>query len=101
MGGVGLSYSNFASKISSAPASILTDQFSDDLTLSSLSKHVVAKVEVNTTNWSERDGSETVLLFLSSPNAGNDGEPIQSLVAFDKVHVPAYTSAVISLEIKA
>merc|ERR1712100_177481 len=80
---------------------VALSQFPDDLTLSSLSKVVVAKVEVNTTNLSERDGAESLLLFAASPNAGQNGEPIQSLVAFDKRHVPAGASVATTLEVKA
>ena len=71
------------------------------MTLSDLSKVVVARVHVNTTNLSDRDGAEAVLVFAAPPLAGQDGNPIQSLVAFDKVHVPAHTTATTVLEITA
>lgn len=99
--GEGLSYSSFDSKVVAAPANILLEQFPQDLTLSSLTKISLATVQVRTTNPSERDGSESVLLFLASPNAGTHGEPIQSLVAFDKVHVVAGSSVLTSLDVKA
>ena len=98
--GEGLSYSTFESSLK-APNAISLSQFPEELTLSSLSKVVVANVVVNTTNLSERDGAESLLLFAASPNAGQHGEPIQSLVAFDKRHVPAGDSVATTLEIKA
>jgi hypothetical protein len=99
--GEGLSYSSFDSKVVAAPTNILLEQFPRDLTLSSLSKTSLATVQVKTTNPSTRDGSESVLLFLASPSAGTNGEPIQSLVAFDKIHVGAGSSVLTSLNIKA
>eukprot|EP00656_Telonema_subtile_P019845 TRINITY_DN2104_c0_g1_i1.p1 TRINITY_DN2104_c0_g1~~TRINITY_DN2104_c0_g1_i1.p1 ORF type:complete len:437 (+),score=111.58 TRINITY_DN2104_c0_g1_i1:267-1577(+) len=98
--GEGLSYSTFSHAID-APVSITTAHFPSGLTLSALSKVRAGSVMVNTTNLSERDGAVAVMLFAASPNAGVGGEPIQSLVAFDKVHVRAGQSVVTELEIEA
>merc|ERR1712083_290645 len=97
----GLSYSKFDSKVSAAPHDVSLSIFPKELTLSALTKTTAAKVSVTTINLSERDGAETVMPFLASPNAGNDGEPIQTLVAFDKIHVPAGQTVVTELEIKS
>ena len=75
--------------------------FPSDLSLSSLSKTLVTTIAVNTTNLSEIDGAETILLFAASPNAGQDGSPIQSLIAFDKVHVMAGSSVMTELTVES
>lgn len=98
--GEGLSYSTFQHWLR-APAEVSTTHFPAELTLSALSKTTVTMVDVNTTNLSMRDGAETILLFAASPNAGQNGEPIQSLVAFDKVHIPAGRSIVTTLKIES
>jgi hypothetical protein len=98
--GEGLSYSSFEHSLR-APSEISTMHFPKDLSLSSLCRVSVATVAVNTTNLSERDGAEAVLLFAASPNAGRNGEPIQSLVAFDKVHVQAGRSVTTVLEVES
>lgn len=99
--GEGLSYSTFDSAVVRAPERVAVESFPGDLSLSALSKAAVARVTVNTTNLSERDGAESILVFAASPNAGRNGEPIQSLVAFDKIHVPAGTHKLTELEITA
>lgn len=99
--GEGLSYSTISSVIVSAPKLISVDQFPHDLTLSALSKVTIAKVLVNTTNLSSRDGAETILLFAASPGAGKNGEPKQSLVSFEKFHVPANTSVLTELKVQS
>eukprot|EP00912_Choanoflagellata_sp_UC4_P002009 UC4_evm6s1289 len=96
----GLSYSDFNSVLST-PKLVPAIKFPEDLTLSTLSKIVITKVDVNTTNLSERDGAEVIFIFAASPNAGKNGEPIKSLVAFDKVHVPAGGSVMTTLDIKS
>ena len=47
------------------------------------------------------EGRIRMQVFAASPNAGVDGEPLQALVAFDKVHVPAGATVVTSLDLKA
>jgi len=96
--GEGLGYSTFSHELQ-APVQIAESQFPNDLSLSSLSKASVATLAVNTSNLSERDGAEAILIFAASPNAGQDGEPIQSLIAFDKVHVQAGQSVVTELSV--
>jgi hypothetical protein len=98
--GHGLSYSTFASTLE-APARISLKEFPQELTLSSLAKVVVAKLRVKTANLSARHGSEAILVFAASPSAGINGEPVQSLIAFDKVRVPAHTSVFTDLEVKS
>merc|ERR1712195_13494 len=98
--GEGLSYSAFSHALQ-APHQISESSFPSELSLSSLSKTLVTTIAVNTTNLSERDGAETILLFAASPNAGVDGAPIQSLIAFDKVHVRAGHSVMTELTVES
>jgi hypothetical protein len=97
--GEGLSYSAFASALK-VPERVDSEAFPRDLSLSSLTKAAAARLEVTTSNLSERDGAEAILVFAASPTAGVDGEPLQSLVAFDKVHVPAGATVVTHLDLK-
>jgi beta-glucosidase-like glycosyl hydrolase len=98
--GEGLSYSTFRHELM-APLQISESQFPSERSLSSLSKTSVATLAVNTTNLSERHGAETILVFAAPPNAGEDGAPIQSLIAFDKVHVRAGQTVVTELSIES
>lgn len=105
--GEGLSYSSYTHVIS-APSTIRVDSLStDELTsdptraLSVLSKQIAATVAVETTNTGKRDGAEAIMIFAASPNAGQDGHPIKSLVAFDKVHVARGASITTTLSIEA
>ncbi|KAL7471151.1 hypothetical protein ACHAXS_011439 [Conticribra weissflogii] len=50
---------------------------------------VESVISVQVWNTGEMDGSHTVLLFIMGPNAGRNGEPIKSLIGFEKVFVPA------------
>jgi pre-mRNA-splicing factor SYF2/beta-D-xylosidase 4 len=43
------------------------------------------------------DADDVVLGFLVPPNAGKDGAPLQTLFAFERVHVKAGESAVVNL----
>ena len=38
------------------------------------------KIYINVTNIGDRDGSETILGFISAPNAGKNNSPISSLI---------------------
>merc|ERR1711865_789849 len=98
--GEGLSYSTFRHELM-APLQISESQFPSELSLSSLSKTSVATLAVNTTNLSEKHGAETILVFAAPPNAGEHGAPIQSLIAFDKVHVRAGQTVVTELFVES
>ena len=68
-----------------APAKVSTKYFDDDLTLHALSKKVATTVSVTSRNTGERAGDHVVLVFASPPGAGQNGRPLRSLVAFDRV----------------
>ena len=40
---------------------------------------------VSVTNLGSRSAAHSVLLFASPPNAGKDGAPLKSLVAFERI----------------
>ena len=105
--GAGLSYSSYTHAISAPPTlqvdELNTDELTSDPTraLSVLSKQIAAIVTVSTTNTGKRDGAEAIMVFAASPNAGQDGHPIKSLVAFDKVHIASGASVTTTLSIEA
>jgi hypothetical protein len=48
----------------------------------------LAKYQVNVTNTGNYDADDVVLGFITPPNAGKDGVPLQNLFGFERVHVP-------------
>ena len=98
--GYGLSYTYFKYTIASAPstldltplATLLRD--TEERTGASHfprlsdASHAVAYV-VNVTNTGTVDADDAVLGFLTPPDAGRGGAPIQSLFGFERVHVRA------------
>jgi len=49
----------------------------------------LVEYRINVTNTGSIDADDVVLGFLVPPGAGTNGIPLQSLFAFEKVHVPA------------
>merc|ERR1712167_50875 len=43
-------------------------------------------------------GDDAVLAFITPPDAGKEGTPLQSLVGFERVHVPAGESVTVTIE---
>jgi hypothetical protein len=93
----GLSYTDFQYQLLSAEAvtvpvknihryalqATLRNVYRRDSRLSA----TVHMVVLNVTNIGKRQGSHSLLSFISSPNAGTDGAPLRSLTAFEKVHL--------------
>jgi|EP01043_Picozoa_sp_COSAG02_P028769 hypothetical protein len=52
---------------------------------------------VNVTNTGTLDADDVVLGFLTPPSAGQNGAPLKSLFAFERVHVPAGETATVQL----
>ena len=52
---------------------------------------------VNVTNTGTVDSDDVVLGFLKPPGAGSNGVPVQQLYGFERVHVQAGKSVVVSL----
>ena len=67
------------------------------------SSHLVAAAEplvsyyIKVTNTGEVDSDDVVLGFLVPPNAGKDGMPLQTLYAFERVHVKAGASVMVNM----
>ena len=57
----------------------------------------VVKYFVKVTNTGTVDSDDVVLGFLVPPNAGKDGVPLQTLFGFERVHVKAGQSQLVSL----
>jgi hypothetical protein len=53
--------------------------------------------EINVTNTGSVDSDDVVLGFLTPPGAGTNGVPLQQLYGFERVHVPAGKSVIVSL----
>ena len=67
------------------------------------SSHLVAAAEplvsyyIKVTNTGKVDSDDVVLGFLVPPNAGKDGMPLQTLYAFERVHVKAGASVMVNM----
>lgn len=62
-------------------------------------RRVVASVSAVVRNSGDMDGDEVVLAFLSPPNAGVDGAPLQSLFAFQRVHVQIGAEVTVDIDV--
>jgi len=98
--GHGLSYTSFAARLLE-PAPVIASSAWEELTLSALSKQAAATFLVEVNNTGDRDGAEVVLLFGAPPDAGLGGRPLQSLLAFERVHLRRGESAVLTLPVEA
>jgi hypothetical protein len=79
--GYGLSYTTFKYK---------WDQEGDNIQLNLLAPYEEEKcaiqLNMTITNIGSITGDHSILYFVSSPNSGQDGEPLKSLVAFDRIN---------------
>ena len=57
----------------------------------------ICQYQINVTNTGTVDADDVVLGFISPPGAGTNGIPLQSLFGFERVHVRAGQSKVVSL----
>ena len=57
----------------------------------------LVQYEINVTNTGTVDSDDAVLGFLKPPGAGSNGVPVQQLYGFERVHVQAGKSVVVSL----
>ena len=105
--GFGLSYTTFNYTFSMSPAKVvdiaaarmLVQQSQSGFirSLDRLSAGAATSFMVNVTNTGKRDADDVVLGFLTPPGAGQNGMPLKTLFAFERVHVPAGESRVVNL----
>jgi beta-D-xylosidase 4 len=100
--GFGLSYTTFTYSVAAAPTGAVSlDAVRDMLAATKAAGRTFPSLEllgdaaklvqysINVTNTGTMDSDDAVLGFLTPPGAGVNGVPLQSLYAFDRVHVPA------------
>jgi len=98
--GEGMSYTAFKTALSMpATASVATVGAESAMVRSKTS--VVATISASVNNVGGRQGAETVLVFAKGPNAGVDGAPLKSLIAFEKVALEAGETAHVSFAIQS
>ena len=100
--GEGLSYTSFEHSLE-APARIETAHFASrrDLSLHTLTRINATTLTVASRNTGRRDGDEVILVFAAPPNAGVDGAPLKSLVAFERISLVVGASARTELAVGA
>jgi len=98
--GYGLSYTTWKYEIVSAPTTVRLQQLSHQLQQSSDYIPMMQPVEPFTVqvNTGAVDADDVVLAFASAPGAGKDGLPLQDLVGFERVHVKAGRSAIVTIQ---
>jgi len=108
--GYGLSYTTFtyaatasAASVSLAPVrAMLRETYTAGRTFPKAEHTVgaaapIVSYYVNVTNTGPMAADDVVLGFLVPPNAGKDGAPLQTLFAFERVHVPAGATVRVNL----
>ena len=97
-----MSYTTFAHQLS-APAGVQARYLEQgsDMTLHTLSKMTATTLSVNTVNTGDREGDEVVMVFAAPPGAGKNGAPLKSLIAFERVSLPAGGTATVSFGLTA
>lgn len=99
--GYGLSYTSWQYKVLSQPDVIELNALATQLEESSLSVRMQQPVEpfkVQVFNTGEVDADDAVLAFAAAPGAGTNGLPKQELVGFERVHVKAGESTVVTIQ---
>ena len=112
--GFGLSYTNFSYDVTRVRRSDSLDVFSTvqarlrpfanwplPPTSEVISLGPVVSHRVTVHNTGRLDADDVVLGFLTPPNAGKDGAPLQSLFDFARIHVPAAASVTVQLNASA
>ncbi len=107
--GYGLSYTTFSYAIASAPVGpISLDPLREMLRLTQLANRTFVardlrgtaarlQYQVNVTNVGLVDSDDVVLGFMKPPGAGVGGVPLQQLFAFERVHVKAGESVLVTI----
>ncbi len=93
--GFGLSYSSFEYKVISAPTEASVEPIKRMLAKENRFPSLVearaplAQYAVNVTNTGDVDAADVILGFITPPDAGKNGVPLQSLFGFDRVFLKA------------
>ena len=108
--GFGLSYSSFSYTIALAPSGavslepirrLLSDASVDTRRmfprLEDARGMALAQYVVNVTNTGNMDADDVVLGFIKPPGAGTEGIPLQTLFGFERVHVKAGCSVLVTI----
>jgi hypothetical protein len=106
--GFGLSYTTFKYEVVSGPASLGLGRLHRELEIANAKgQHINAAVLeaagpaptyiLRVSNTGNIDADDVVLGFLVPPGAGQDGVPLQMLFGFERVHVPAGQSVMVTL----
>lgn len=99
--GYGLSYTTWKYEVD-VPKTVQLQDLSKQLQESADSyvpmKQPVEPFKVKVTNTGSVDADDVVLAFASAPGAGQNGIPLQDLVGFERVHVKAGKTAVVTIQ---
>ena len=108
--GTGLSYTQFTYSIMSAPMGTVSLKPVRDMIAQTKSSgrifpahallstaEPLIQYKINVTNTGTVDSDDVVLGFLTPPDAGKNGVPLQQLYGFERVHVKAGCSVAVSL----
>jgi len=98
--GYGLSYTTWTYEVE-GPSTVQLQGLSNQLQESSEylpMKQPVEPFQVKVSNTGLVDADDVVLAFASAPGAGQNGIPLQDLVGFERVHVKAGESAVVTIQ---
>eukprot|EP00727_Mastigamoeba_balamuthi_P008231 m51a1_g4029 putative probable beta-d-xylosidase 2 (803) ;mRNA; f:642026-644784 len=101
--GHGLSYTQFKYSVASSTAMTLAkSSVATEISKLPVGSYLtddsrqLDDVRIDVTNIGDFAGSESVLAFISPPNAGKDGRPIKTLVGFERVFLqPGETTTVV------
>merc|ERR1711957_622237 len=102
--GWGLSYTTWNYQVPSVPSVVslraLQQQLDGNADGFVAMSQVATEITVKVTNTGDIDADDAVLGFLTAPGAGKDGVPLQSLFGFDRVHVRAGESLMVTIPIE-
>eukprot|EP00578_Thalassiosira_sp_NH16_P005050 CAMPEP_0181131476 /NCGR_PEP_ID=MMETSP1071-20121207/30444_1 /TAXON_ID=35127 /ORGANISM="Thalassiosira sp., Strain NH16" /LENGTH=873 /DNA_ID=CAMNT_0023217669 /DNA_START=9 /DNA_END=2630 /DNA_ORIENTATION=- len=60
----------------------------------------ISGIALSVSNTGSSDGSDSILLFHSGPNAGRGGDPIKSLIGFEKVFISAGNTRLVKFNVE-
>lgn len=102
--GHGLSYTTFNYSIHLSTLTISFQEIEDILQshkFSSSDSPSLVQTTITVTNTGKRAGDDVVLAFAKPPNPGKDGNPLQFLFGFDRIHLQPGEKKTIHFELTA